>query len=96
LFNSCERLTSSFDSEVTQSEETFPNLQQFHLEQTSAIVNPKFLYGMVAVFPNLNFVNATGSWEDVPDSYFIKAVQKSSDKRLLIMVEGKVFEDNDT
>jgi hypothetical protein len=51
---------------------------------------------MVAVFPNLNFVNATGSWEDVPDSYFIKAVQKSSDKRLLIMVEGKVFEDNDT
>jgi hypothetical protein len=63
---------------MTQSEETFPNLQQFHLEQTSAIVNPKFLYGMVAVFPNLNFITATGSWEDS------------------IMVEGKVFEDNDT
>jgi hypothetical protein len=86
LFNSCAKLTGNFALELTQSNETLPNLRTFHLENMSVIPKTKkFLNGLTTVFPNLQFLNLNYEWNHISDSRFIKAIQKSSGKTLMIV-----------
>jgi hypothetical protein len=98
VFNSCDKLTANFATELTQSDETFPNLNSLYLEKMSVIPSSKkFLYGIVSVFPTLYYLNLKGTWSNVSDSHFIKAVRKSpSGKTLMIVTESRIFADRET
>jgi hypothetical protein len=92
LFNSCAKLTGNFALELTQSNETLPNLRTFHLENMSVIPKTKkFLNGLTTVFPNLQFLNLNYEWNHISDSRFIKAIRKSSGKTLMIVTWSKIY-----
>jgi hypothetical protein len=92
LFNSFDQLTL----ELTEWDETYPNLRTINLEKNSTIENAEtFLTNIVSIFPALDYLNLEGDWSDVSKNTIVELVRNSEDQKLMIMTEKSLFADED-